>query len=127
MSERKKKKSDCKKGAGEDFKKMINLISPSRYKINRKKIKEEVKIDENINVIFIGKNKMRSIAIKYKRENVALPVLSFSYREKQVPDVPTGEIFICYPQAVLLAAERNKRVDDMIISLIKHGIENIQG
>lgn len=103
---------------------MINIISSSRYKISRKKIKEAISVDENINIVFIGKNKMKSIANKYKRENIALPVLSFSYKDK-ADDIPTGEIFICYPQAVLLAAEREKRVDDMIISLIKHGIENI--
>jgi len=104
---------------------MINIISPSRYKVNRKKIKDAIKIDETINIIFIGKNKMKSIASKYKKEDIALPVLSFSYKEKKTIDLPTGEIFICYPQAVLLAAERNKRVDDIIITLIKHGIENI--
>jgi ssRNA-specific RNase YbeY (16S rRNA maturation enzyme) len=36
-----------------------------------------------------------------------------------------GEIFICYPQAVLLAAERNKKVETVIEQLIKHGIENV--
>lgn len=72
-----------------------------------------------INLVFVGKNKMRKIAAKYKKENVALPVLSFDYGEK------IGEVFICYPQAVLLAAQRNKKVEEILIYLIKHGIENI--
>ena len=88
----------------------------------------------------------------YKREPEALPVLSFSYITtkkimKQAVEIdgdtiqhteltatlPTivhddnllGEIFICYPQAVLLAAERNKKVDDTLKSLIEHGINNL--
>ncbi|MFO0703515.1 MAG: rRNA maturation RNAse YbeY [Patescibacteria group bacterium] len=36
-----------------------------------------------------------------------------------------GEIFICYPQAVLLAAERNKKVNDILKWLTEHGIDNL--
>jgi ssRNA-specific RNase YbeY (16S rRNA maturation enzyme) len=36
-----------------------------------------------------------------------------------------GEIFICYPQAVLLAAEKNKKVDDMMTFLLHHAIDNL--
>ena len=36
-----------------------------------------------------------------------------------------GEIFICYPQAILLAAEKNKRVDDMMRFLLHHAIDNL--
>ena len=36
-----------------------------------------------------------------------------------------GEICMCYAQAVLLAAERNKKVDDTLKSLIEHGINNL--
>lgn len=86
---------------------------------------------ENINIIFIGKRKMLEIANKYKSENEALPVLTFPYLKNNdnISDVPDekviGEIFICYPQAVLLAAERNKIVDKMMLELIIHGINNI--
>lgn len=73
---------------------------------------------------------MKAIASKYAHGNEALPVLSFSYLEKnKTSDVEKenvlGEIFICYPQAIILAAEKEKKVDDIIIFLIKHGIENI--
>jgi len=36
-----------------------------------------------------------------------------------------GEVVICYPQAVLLAAERDKKVEVMMKQLIEHGIKNI--
>ncbi|OGK23792.1 hypothetical protein A2954_03085 [Candidatus Roizmanbacteria bacterium RIFCSPLOWO2_01_FULL_37_12] len=116
---------------------MLNIISSSRYKINRKLIKKTLNevftgynLPDNaiINLVFIGKKKMRDIAVKYKQENVALPVLSFAFdsRDKEThSESPYGEIFICYPQAVLLAAERQKKVDDMLTNLIKHGLDNI--
>jgi len=116
---------------------MLNIISSSRYKINRKLIKKTagemltnygIPDSALINIVFVGRKKMKTIAVKYKQENVALPVLSFSYLgETRTSDVDNvlGEIFICYPQTVLLAAEREKKVDDIISLLIKHGIENI--
>lgn len=114
---------------------MINIISSSRYKITRRKIKQAAKMifDEYgltsnyiLNIIFIGKIKMRHIVQKYKKENEALPVLSFPYnKEKTEGNQLLGEVFICYPQAVLLAAQRNKTVDYILTELIKHGIGNL--
>ena len=114
---------------------MINFVSSSRYKINKKSLKDflseivsklGVSPDLTINVIFIGKNKMRKLALSYKKEYVALPVLSFPYKGEVFEGEPVlGEIFICYPQVILLAAERNRKVEETIIGLIKHGIENL--
>lgn len=110
---------------------MINITCPSRYKIDRKFIKQIVSdfivsqgisSEHNINLIFVGKNKMRQIATKYKKEDVALPVLAFPYESD---DNLIGEIFICYPQAVLLAAERNKKVNQIMAFLIEHAIKNL--
>ncbi|PIV09019.1 hypothetical protein COS31_01575 [Candidatus Roizmanbacteria bacterium CG02_land_8_20_14_3_00_36_15] len=111
---------------------MVNIVCPGRYKIDRHFIgliaseflqKLGVSSSQQLNIIFVGRNKMKSIAFKYKKEKLAIPILSFPYdREK---DNLVGEVFICYPQAVLLAAERNKRVDQILKSLIEHGIENI--
>ena len=114
---------------------MINFVSSSRYKINKKSLKVlvseiisklDVSPDLTINVVFIGKNKMRELALSYKKEDVALPVLSFPYKEEVLEgESILGEIFICYPQAILLAAERNRKVEETILGLIKHGIENL--
>jgi ssRNA-specific RNase YbeY (16S rRNA maturation enzyme) len=110
---------------------MINIITSSRYQIDRKKIKsvlndylniKGITTDYIFNIVFAGRNKMKSISQKYKQENQILPVLSFSYHQDKPP---VGEIFICYPLAILLAAERNKKVDDTIINLIKHGVDNL--
>lgn len=69
---------------------------------------------------------MKQIVSKYKKEKVALPVLSFSYKNETNQTEPLlGEVFLCYPQIVLLAAARNKKVEDMIDAMIKHGVENL--
>lgn len=79
-----------------------------------------------VNIIFVGKNKMKRVSEDYKKETETLPVLSFSYNEKDDNGKTLlGEVFICYPLAVLLAAERNRRVDEILKQLIKHGVENL--
>ncbi|MDO8741633.1 MAG: rRNA maturation RNase YbeY [Candidatus Roizmanbacteria bacterium] len=114
---------------------MINIVTSSRYKINRQKIKvfvqnifekEQINSDHSLNVVFVGKNKMKSLTERYKGEKETLPVLSFPYNEKVgEEDVLLGEVIICFPLVILLASERNKRVDEMINELIKHGVENL--
>lgn len=113
---------------------MINVISSSRYKINRTLIKKgaleylaqkDVIHHGTLNIVFVGRNKMKAIATKYKNEPVALPVLSFNYGAGPEQE-QLSEIVICYPQAVLLAAERGKRVDDMISFLVNHAIDTLQ-
>ena len=114
---------------------MINIVTSSRYKINRQKIKllvenifekEQLTSQYSLNIIFVGKNKMKSFTEKYKNEKETLPVLSFPYNEKVgEEDILLGEVVICYPLVILLAAERNKRVDEIINELIKHGVENL--
>lgn len=113
---------------------MINIICPSRYKIDRKKIKnfiaealtkKNIIFEYDLNIVFVGRTKMKYLVQKYKQEKFVLPVISFSYNEKQEERIFLGEIFICYPQLILLAAERNKKVDEVINQLINHGLENI--
>ncbi len=113
---------------------MLNIVSSSRYKINRKLLrkvgtefllKNSIPNNVEINLIFIGKNKMKDLVAKYKKEDEALPVLSFKYNETVENESLLGEVFICYPQAILLAAEREKKVDNIIIYLMEHGISNL--
>lgn len=114
---------------------MIHILSSSRYKINKKRLKpvienylseKSISTDWIVNIIFVGKTKMKFITQTYKHEHETLPVLSFPYKDTQVDhEKILGEVFICYPLSVLLAAERNKKVDEILIWLIKHGIENL--
>lgn len=115
---------------------MINIYSSSRYKVLKPKISkfaqsvlDSYHVDKSsvLNIAFVGKRKMKSIALKYKNEDVALPVLSFPYVNdpENSEDNVIGEVVVCYPQAVLLAAERDKKVEAILQSLIEHGIQNI--
>lgn len=114
---------------------MINVITSSRYTIDRKKIKESILtyleskgIGNHLvlNIAFVGKTKMKAVTIKYKHESETLPVLSFPYQGEKTEDGEMlGEVIVCYPLALFLAAERSKRVDEMMIFLIKHGVDNL--
>lgn len=118
---------------------MITITAPSRYRIHKKKlidlIEPEVKgklpySDTQITVVFVGTRKMRTLSNTYKNENVALPVLSFPYFPDRdsisyAEPYSLGEVIICFPQAVLLAAEKDKHLDEMFRDLILHGIQNI--
>ena len=116
-------------------KNMIQIITSSRYKINRKRITQFVMSllasagvgsDLHLELCFCGKNEDEINRAPLQKEDVALPVLSFSYKDEPIHDDRLlGEVFLCYPQVVLLAAERNKKVEDMIDAMIKHGIENL--
>lgn len=114
---------------------MLNLVCPTRYNIDKKLIRQfvaelyttnHINIKQILNIVFVGARKMREVTNTYKHEDEALPVLAFPYRDIDMEgEQLLGEIFLCYPQVVLLAAERNKKVDDMIARLIEHGFNNI--
>ena len=76
-----------------------------------------------LNIVFVGKTKMKQLALKYKKENEPLPVLTFPLNEDTQEGKILGEIIICYPSAVLLAAEREKTVDKIIKFLIEHALD----
>lgn len=113
---------------------MINIISSSRYKINKEALLKRIEsflksngvVDTSVlNIVFVGRIKMRQVASTYKHEDVALPVLAFPYKDQVGDDNLLGEVVICYPQAVLLAVERERKVDETLVNLIEHGIQNI--
>ena len=114
---------------------MIHIVTSSRYKIHKSTLLRTTEIlmrrhsvaeDAVLNIAFVGKRKMREIANTYKHEDVALPVLAFPYKEETVENEKLlGEIVLCYPQVVLLAAERSKKLDDMMDQLIEHGLKNL--
>lgn len=114
---------------------MIYVICPSRYKVNKRNIRSHAQSyitsrggshDASLNIIFVGTRKMKQVAQQYKNENVALPVLAFPYDENPSSEEHLiGEILMCYPQIILLAAERNKKVEDVLTQLVEHGIRNI--
>lgn len=119
---------------------MVNIFSDPRYRIAKRLVKKKaadilekkgVGSDYTVNIAFVGRRKMTQLASKYKHEPIALPVLTFNYagnnNTQQNPenDRLLGEIVICYPQAILLAAERNRTVDKVIESLLEHAVDSL--
>lgn len=115
---------------------MVKVYTSSRYKVNKKSLEsfaqtymEKRHVGEyGVNIVFVGKRKMKEIARTYVNEDVAKPVLSFTFNEDSADsdDMPLlGEVYLCYPQVVLLAAERNKTVKQTTEQLIEHGINNL--
>ncbi|GIW63260.1 MAG: hypothetical protein KatS3mg091_062 [Patescibacteria group bacterium] len=111
----------------------VNIFCSSRYKINRKFLKQvladkltKAQINSGVvNLSIVGKTKMRRISQKYKQEDTALPILTFPYFQQQAEEYLIAEIIICYPQAILLAAERNKTVDKLFEALLDHSINTL--
>ncbi len=114
---------------------MINIVSSTRYRIHKTSLEiytesllktYEVSDKAVLNIAFVGKRKMREISNTYKHEDVALPVLAFPYKSERVDNEELlGEIVLCYPQVVLLAAQRGKKLDIMINQLVDHGLKNL--
>lgn len=115
---------------------MIHIHTTSRYSVSKKLhsaqsqsyLEKQGMGDFLVNIVCVGKRKMIDIATTYKHESVALPVLAFPFKETTAEgsDRPLlGEIYLCYPQVVLLAAEKDKSVDGMMQQLIEHGIRNL--
>ena len=80
---------------------------------------------------------MRELNRTYRKLDKTTDVLSFplhdsTYTDTQFIDPPDhvlrlGDIIVSYPQAVGEATEENTMVDDMIITLVLHGLDHLLG
>lgn len=113
----------------------------SRYKVNRKKIKQAVHevLDEHgisssceVSLAFVGDRKMRSLNKKFRNLDKTTNILSFPLAEGEQAPLPTnkmrlGDIIISYPQVIKEAAEEEMMVDDRIDLLVRHGLLHLLG
>lgn len=124
---------------------MDNLSVPifveSRYKINRKKIKQVVEKVLSTNQIFgpvevsvavVGDRKMRELSKKYKGEDKTRNILSFSQTEGEGIKNPTnvlilGDIVLSFPQVIKDASRDEMLVDDKVDQLVEHGLMHLLG
>jgi ssRNA-specific RNase YbeY (16S rRNA maturation enzyme) len=109
----------------------VRCFCSSRYKYNKKALIKHaaeyaarLSLKGDIDIAIIGSHKMKTLSATYKHENDTLPVLTFTYNEEREEGFYKGEVCICYPLAIVMASERNKKVDDMLIILLEHGIKN---
>lgn len=125
--------------------KMSNIAVPifveSRYRVNRKRIKEKVLTllsqhgvlgPLELSIAVIGDRKMRELSKKYKGEDKTRSVLSFSLTEGETSPLRQdvlrlGDLVISYPQVIKEAAEEEMLVDDKIDELVEHGLMHLLG
>ncbi len=119
----------------------IPIYVESRYKINRKKIKEviirvlseqSVTSAVEVSVAVIGNRKMRTLNKKYRNIDSSTNVLSFSQTEGdatlQPPDrLYLGDIVLAYPKVVEECARDNQLIDDRVNELVEHSLMHLLG
>ena len=119
----------------------VLIFVESRYKINRKRIKQAVKnvIDKNeitgpveVSVAIVGDRKMRELSRKYKGEDKTRNILSFSQTEGETIKIPNdvlrlGDIVLSYPQVINDAVRDEAMVDDKVDELVEHGLMHLLG
>lgn len=119
----------------------ILIFVESRYRINRKRIKQTVSkvIDKNdvtgpveVSIAIVGDRKMRELSKKYKGEDKTRNVLSFSQTEGETISLPEdvlrlGDIVLSYPQVIRDAVKDEMLVDDKVDELVEHGLMHLLG
>ncbi len=119
----------------------IPIFVESRYKVNRKRIKQavfkvltaqDIKGPVEVSVAIVGDRKMRELSKKYKGEDKTRNILSFSLSEGETAHLPSevlrlGDIVISYPQVIKEASEEEMLVDDKVDELVSHGMLHLLG
>mgnify|MGYP001565566692 CR=1 FL=1 len=119
----------------------VPIYIESRYKVNRKRIKQVVAdtvqkhgivTPAEVSVAIVGNRKMRSLNKKYRNIDKPTNVLSFSQSEgESVPRSPDklylGDVVISYPYVIEEAVVEKMLVDDKIAELVEHGVKHLLG
>ncbi len=119
----------------------VPIFVESRYKINRKKIKQVVEnvLSKNqitgpveVSVAVVGDRKMRELSRKYKGEDKTRNILSFSQTEGEDLKNPTdvlrlGDIVLSFPMIIKDASKDEMLVDDKVDQLVEHGLMHLLG
>lgn len=119
----------------------LEVTADSRYRFNRKKIRESVgkllaehgikqKVELSLSVV--GERKIRELEKNYFGEDKLTDVLSFPQMEgKSMPGqediLSLGDVVVCYPQAKKQALRFNRLIDDEIEFLVNHGVLHLLG
>jgi probable rRNA maturation factor len=119
----------------------VLIFVESRYKVNRKRIKQVIKdtLDKHeiggaveVSVAIVGDRKMRELSKKYKGEDKTRNILSFSQTEGEALTMPSdvlrlGDIVLSFPQVINDAVRDEMLVDDKVDQLVEHGLMHLLG
>jgi probable rRNA maturation factor len=118
---------------------MLLIKNFTKNKLNQKYLnkvaKEALKAAKfkksvEISLVVVGEKRIKSLNKKYRKINKITDVLSFGNEEfVSMPNkiIYLGEIFICYPQAVRQAKQKNNTVKKELAILLIHGILHLLG
>ena len=123
---------------------LINLFVGSRFPVNRKKLREEIKrvlsehkVDHaQVDISVVGSRKIKELNESQLKHEGKTDVLSFPQHEKHnLNDFPLpegfpphlGDIVVSFPEAVKTAKRFGKRVDDQLCFYIEHGLLHLLG
>lgn len=123
----------------------VRITTESRYLINRSALKRHVEVvmrrhymkgPLEVELLFVGDRKMRTLNRKFRNLDQTTDVLSFPLEDPEHPNafpasadgvLRLGMVVVSYPQAILEAAEENTLVDAKIEALVEHGILHLLG
>ncbi len=119
----------------------VLLFVESRYKLDRKRVKNTVANvlgqqgiggPVEVSIAFVGSRKMKELSATYKGDDKDRNILSFPLSEGEPTVLPTdklrlGDIVISYPYVIQEAAEQEMMVDDRIAELVEHGLMHLLG
>jgi probable rRNA maturation factor len=119
----------------------IPIYVESRYKIDRKKVKEtvikvllkqQITSPVEVSVAVIGNRKMKALNKKYRDIDKPTNVLSFSQTEGEVTAQPPGKLYLgdivlCYPIVIDECARENSLIDDRVNELVEHSLMHLLG
>lgn len=119
----------------------VPIYVESRYRVNRKKIKESVvkillahKISASceVSVAVVGNRKMRTLNKKFRNIDSSTNVLSFPLQEGEVVApvanrLYLGDVVISYPKVIEEASRENTLVDEKISELVEHSVRHLLG
>jgi probable rRNA maturation factor len=119
----------------------IPIYVESRYKVDRKRIKERVAYTlkkhnfmrpVEVSIAIVGDRKMRALNKKYRNMDKTTNVLSFAQAEGEYSPQPEGrsylgDVVISYPVVIDEASRYKKMVDEWVSELVEHGVTHLLG
>lgn len=126
----------------------VDIKGDSRQPVNREAIRDRIgkvlvrhnlKGKVSVSVSICGDRKIKAINKQYRNKDYATDVLSFPTFDPTQPmedggfahaeelGLILGDIIISHPQAVKIAAEKNRFLDDVICDLVEHGMLHLLG
>src|SRR3989344_9544312 len=126
----------------------VEIISDSRYPVNRKIVRRAVsdtlsknKVeggDVEVSVAVVGRRKMKQLSEKYLGDGKNHEILSFPFEDLgslrkegfiNPPDgiLRLGDIVLSWPDVVLAAGQDDIMVDQEVYFLVCHGVDHLLG